>query len=63
LSNLANTNRAEINLSRDDMAQNFGVAKESLIRTLTDFKDEGLIDIQKTKVIILNIDKLKDLPY
>lgn len=63
LAKLADKTSTEISLSRDDMAQSFGVAKESLIRTLTDFKDEGLIEIEKGKVILKNEEKLRNLPY
>ena len=51
-----------INLSRENMAQSIGVATESLIRTLSDFKDEKLIDIKTGKVIILDEKKLQRLP-
>jgi CRP/FNR family cyclic AMP-dependent transcriptional regulator len=60
---LTDGNSKEINLSRDDMAQSIGVAKESLIRTLTDFKEEGLIDIDKSRIIVKNEDKLRNLPF
>ncbi|MDB5248120.1 MAG: response regulator, partial [Segetibacter sp.] len=36
---------------------------ESLIRTLGDFKDEKLIDLQTGRVIILDENKLRILPY
>jgi len=51
-----------LNMSRKEMAQSIGVATESLIRTLADFKEEQLIDIRDGKVIILDEAKLKDLP-
>jgi len=47
-----------LNLSREHMAQSIGVATESLIRTLSDFKDEKLIDIKTGKVIIIDEKKL-----
>ena len=50
-----------INLSRDNLAALAGTATESLIRTLTDFKTEKLIDIQDGKIIILNYHKLESL--
>lgn len=52
-----------LNLSRENLAQSIGIATESLIRTLGDFKDEKLIDIQTGKVIILDEKKLRNLPY
>ncbi|MDB5250700.1 MAG: response regulator [Segetibacter sp.] len=52
-----------LNLSRENMAQSIGIATESLIRTLGDFKDEKLIDLQTGRVIILDENKLRILPY
>lgn len=52
-----------LNISREHMAQSAGIATESLIRTLSDFKAEKLIDIQSGKVIITNEKKLRNLPY
>jgi DNA-binding response OmpR family regulator len=52
-----------INLSRESLAQAAGIATESLIRTLSDFKGEKLIDIQGSTIIITNENKLRNLPY
>ena len=52
-----------IEISRDDIAQYVGTATESLIRTLSDFKAEKLIEIKDGKIIIANVDKLKNLLY
>lgn len=52
-----------IEFSRDDIAQYVGTATESLIRTLSDFKSERLIDIKSGKISIINLDKLKHLLY
>ena len=46
-------------ISRENLAALAGTAKESLIRTLSDFKDEGLIDIQASNITILNERKLE----
>lgn len=51
-----------INLLREDLASLAGTAKETLIRTLTDFKNEGLINIQEGSIEVLNADKLRHLP-
>ncbi|MBS1946362.1 MAG: response regulator [Bacteroidetes bacterium] len=57
-------NKNEIlELSRENLAQITGVATESLIRTLADFKSEKLISIEPGKIIVLNEKKLRDLPY
>lgn len=52
-----------IEFSREDIAQYVGTATESLIRTLSDFKSEGLIEIKSGKISITNLDKLKNLLY
>lgn len=49
----------KLSISRDDLAKMVGTASESVIRVLSDFKDEGLIDIETGKIIILKSDKLE----
>jgi len=53
--------KAEINLSREDLANIIGTARESLGRLLKDFKEEKLIKINKRAIEIINFDKLKKL--
>jgi len=50
-----------IQLSRENMAAVAGTATESFIRTLTEFKNEKLIDIKDGHVIILNEAKLQNM--
>ena len=50
-----------IDISREDLANIAGTAKESVIRTLSDFKEEKLIDIKTGDIIILDEKKLRDL--
>ncbi len=52
-----------IEISREDIAHYVGTATESLIRTLSDFKAEKLIEIKEGKITVANIDKLKNLLY
>jgi CRP-like cAMP-binding protein/ActR/RegA family two-component response regulator len=52
-----------IEISREEIAQYVGTATESLIRTLSDFKAEKLIEINGGKIHVTNIDKLKNLLY
>jgi CRP/FNR family cyclic AMP-dependent transcriptional regulator len=52
-----------INISRENLAQATGIATESLIRTLSDFKSEKLIDLQGSTITILNEEKIRNLPY
>lgn len=53
----------QISISREDIAQYVGTATESLIRTLSDFKSENLVEIKEGKIHILNVEKLKNLLY
>jgi CRP-like cAMP-binding protein len=52
-----------IEISREEIAQYVGTATESLIRTLSDFKGEKLIDIKNGKIIVNNTDSLQHLLY
>jgi CRP-like cAMP-binding protein/CheY-like chemotaxis protein len=47
-----------IKISRDDLASIVGTATESLIRTLSDFKSEKMIDIEGGRIIILDEKRL-----
>jgi CRP-like cAMP-binding protein len=50
-------------LSREDLASRVGTATESVIRTLSDFKKEGLIEVKGSELTILHADKLANLKY
>lgn len=50
-----------IHISREDLANIAGTATESLIRTLSDFKSENLIEIKDGNIIILNEKKLENM--
>ena len=52
-----------IEISREDIAQYVGTATESLIRTLSDFKAEKLIEIKSGKIIVNEVERLKHLLY
>ncbi|NIG55971.1 Crp/Fnr family transcriptional regulator [Chitinophaga sp. Cy-1792] len=52
-----------LNISRCNLAALAGVAKESLIRTLSDLRDERIINIQDGKIIILDHHKLERIIY
>lgn len=52
----------EISMLREDLAALAGTAKETVIRTLTDFKAEGLIDIRDGYIAVVKPDKLRDMP-
>jgi CRP-like cAMP-binding protein/DNA-binding NarL/FixJ family response regulator len=50
-----------IDMSRESLANIAGTATESLVRTLSDFRNEKLIDLHDGKIIILNQKKLEQL--
>jgi CRP-like cAMP-binding protein len=50
---------AEIRISRDDLAAMVGTATESLIRTLSDFKEDGSIEVHGRSIVICRPDTLK----
>jgi len=50
-----------MSISREDLASLAGTATETTIRTLTDFKEEGLIEIKGGTITITNSEKLSRL--
>ncbi|MHA6279396.1 response regulator [Salinimicrobium sp. CAU 1759] len=48
-----------IRISRSDLASVAGMASETLIRTLSDFKKEGLLEIEGRNIKLLNVEALK----
>lgn len=49
----------QLDLSRQDLANLIGTARETVSRALSQFKKEGSIDIDKKKIVIKDINKLK----
>ena len=52
-----------IKVSRDDLAALAGTAKETLVRTLKEFKEEGLIKVERRLIDILNKRALEEMPH
>ena len=50
-----------IRISRSDLASVAGMAPESLIRTLSEFKKEGLIEIEGRNIKLINSEALRDI--
>ncbi len=48
-------------LTREELANIIGTATESVIRLLSEFKNDGIIELQGRKVKILNAAKLKKI--
>lgn len=51
--------KEKISISREDLAKIVGTASESVIRVLSDFKDEGLIEIESGKIKVVQRPKLE----
>ena len=58
----AKEGKQDIQILREDLAHIVGTAKESVIRTLTEFKEDGLIEIKDGAIRIINKKKLEGLP-
>jgi CRP/FNR family transcriptional regulator, polysaccharide utilization system transcription regulator len=56
-------NDFSIHISREDLSNIVGTATESLIRTLSDFKDEGLIELKAGQVRIVDPRKLEHMKF
>ncbi len=50
-----------IDISRENLATIAGTATESLIRTLTDFKNESLIEMKRGSIVLRNKNKLRSM--
>jgi CRP-like cAMP-binding protein len=48
-------------IAREDLANMVGTATESLIRTLSDFREEGIIQISGSTITILEPTKLEKM--
>lgn len=51
-----------LSVSRDNLASAAGTAKETLIRTLSDFKAEGLLEIDGKFITLLDKSRLESMP-
>jgi CRP-like cAMP-binding protein len=52
-----------ISLTRDDLASLVGTAKETAIRFLSEFKEEGLVTTQGSAITIIDADKLLKISH
>ncbi|WP_055444507.1 response regulator [Lacinutrix himadriensis] len=50
-----------IKISRSDLSSVAGIATETLIRTMSSFKKQGLIEIEGRNVTIVDLEKLKEI--
>ncbi|WP_308992870.1 response regulator [Mariniflexile litorale] len=50
-----------IKISRNDLASVAGIATETFIRTMSDFKKQGLIEMEGRNIKIIDLQKLQDI--
>lgn len=53
--------KPRINLPREDLANIIGTARESLGRLIKDFKEEGLIEVNKRQITLLDQHKIQKI--
>ena len=51
----------KLSITREDLSNIVGTATETVIRLLSDYKSEGLVDSLGRKIVLLNIEKLKTI--
>jgi CRP-like cAMP-binding protein len=51
----------EINMSRDDLASLVGTARENVVRMLTEFKEENILETKGRKIIVSDINRLIEI--
>ena len=51
----------KLNVSREDLSNFVGTATETLIRLLSDLKNEGIVEIKGRKIKLLQQDKLQQI--
>jgi CRP-like cAMP-binding protein len=61
LSTQAEVDLNEFKISREDLASMAGIATETVSRTLTDFKEEGLIEKKGSSILLLDLKKLMNM--
>lgn len=54
-------NDTEINITQEDIAKNIGYSREGVSRMLKKFEKEDLIVLSRKKIILKNINKLKNI--
>ena len=52
-----------LTLTREEIANLIGTATESAIRLISEFKNDGLIEVEGRNIKVLNPDRLKKLGH
>ena len=59
--NTINNNDGTVEISRSNLANLIGIANESLIRALTELKEDEIIEIDRSFIKIINLEKLNNI--
>lgn len=59
--NLTNDENSPIKISREELSNIIGTATETVIRVVSEFKEEGLIELKLGKIVINSISKLEQI--
>ncbi|PVD53883.1 Crp/Fnr family transcriptional regulator [Terrimonas sp.] len=51
----------EINMSRDDLANLVGTARENVVRLLSEFKEKGIVETKGRKIIVQDVTRLIEI--
>lgn len=51
----------EINMSREDLASLVGTARENVVRVLTEFKQDGILETKGRKIIVHDVSRLIEI--
>lgn len=54
-------NDTEIKINQEEIAKNIGSSREGVSRMLKKFEKENLIELSRKKIILKNINKLKNI--
>lgn len=55
------TKDIKVSLSREELATLAGTTKETAIRTLSDFKSEGLVNVESKTIIVPDVEELRNI--
>lgn len=61
LSYLYETSKFELTITRKELAELSGISEENAVRTLTEFKNENIIDISGKTIELIDLEMLKKL--
>lgn len=58
---MENDGSLKLSITREDLSNVIGTATETVIRLLSDYKSDGLVEVKGRKIKLLNIEKLKTI--